>query len=875
MSQPRRIHLTDLRSPHVPTRVSVPFEEGEVRDPSDLVMRDGRGRTVLTQGRSVLNWPDGTCRWGLFLFDPGGDDGPFSLEPGAHDESGRALAIRDGDRYRIDTGPLVMDVPVCAERPNAISYPPWLDCLAVRDRGGSEHPILRGTPHTGLRVEDHAGRTYLSERTLDATLLRHEPLRCRDRVVEIVEAGPIRAWIQIRGISAADIFNPGLDYCIQIEAYRASTLVTITVTWRHADDAVCHHLRDIRFALPFARRATQITTGMEHGATTDRMMPGSAWRVLQEDEQSYYADRFDPSGERVGLAWGSGHGRQAPGIMQAHFPTARLSVAMRDFVREYPNEIRINENEATFGLWPADAAARIGSKRLVPIHPDAISNPAMRHQRCEYDNIACHPYWAFFDRDSGCLETVRGMQKSQVIWCDADPDLDAVAWRRRVADGALEINQARVACADLRRSTTYPDVYEFDGDRATDGARVLDAAATWLKNHERAYQVTGKFDAGDLYYMWISQSLSKDTDRKHSARREHSRMGYWNNNEEDPCHGLTKYFLATGDVAAYRTASAMARHMWDIDIRHYPQLGMYTHAYGHCFRASDAISTDHFWLEGLRDHYLLTGDPELRRGILDLTRFLSDATADVDPAQVDLRSQALLLWQLANYSAFGDTDTMIARAGAFAEGMLAERHPSGFFPRYGSKIVERFQREATPNYQGPEWGSHHAWFATLALQGLMSLIQVDADQRVRDAFYEDLAFIVDHCLFGEHDLVDERVRTEGGELVGEEPEPFTGWATFEMQRILVFAYQDSGDRKYLEIGQRMMRHFAAGEFCGPEWGARLEGLPVPGSPLNPEGPKQAESPEVNSIVVRPLVPSATLRCLPGMMGLLQEEGLLS
>ncbi|MAE65509.1 MAG: hypothetical protein CMJ18_14660 [Phycisphaeraceae bacterium] len=696
MSKTRLIHLTGMRSPHVPTRVSVPFDEAELADPNGFVVRDALGGAVPSQGRSILDWPDGSCKWLLVLFEPGDGEGPFTLEPATPDAEPKPLVERDGDRYRLDTGPLVMNVPVCAHRPNAICYPPWLDGLAYRDRNGQVHPILRGTPHTGLRIERADGRTYLSERTLDANVARHQPLRCRDRTVEVVESGPLRAWLIIRGISASDVFRPGLDYCIQIETYRGSSLATFTVTWRHADDRVYHHLRDIRFALPFAERATRVTTGMEHGSTTDRLIPGSAYRVLQEDEQACYADRLDPSGERVGLAWGSGHGRQAPGIMQAHFESARLSVAMRDFVREYPNEIRIDENEATFGLWPADAADRIAAKRLVPIHPDTADDPELRHRHTCYDNVACHPYWAFFDRDTGCLETVRGMQKSQVVWCDTDPDLDAIEWRRRVTSGALEINQARLECADLRRSRTYADVYDLKSDGTPNLARVLGSAATWLKNHEQAYHVTGKFDAGDLYYMWISQSLSKDTDRKHAARREHSRMGYWNNNEEDPCHGLTTYFLATGDVEAWRTASARTRHLWDIDIQHHPHLGMYTHAFGHCFRGFPATATDHFWLEGLRDYYLITGDPEIRRGIAGLAHFLTGAAAGIDPADVDLRSQSLLLWQLANFSEFGDPEVMIDRARSFADAMIADRDPAGFFRRFGSRIVEKFRQDATP-----------------------------------------------------------------------------------------------------------------------------------------------------------------------------------
>jgi len=78
----RTILLTEMRSAHVPTRVSIPFDQGEVKDFEKLVIRDSSGRTVPSQGRSLLDWKDGSAKWGLFVFDPGQDEGPFKLEEG-------------------------------------------------------------------------------------------------------------------------------------------------------------------------------------------------------------------------------------------------------------------------------------------------------------------------------------------------------------------------------------------------------------------------------------------------------------------------------------------------------------------------------------------------------------------------------------------------------------------------------------------------------------------------------------------------------------------------------------------------------------------------------------------------------------------------
>ncbi len=871
--KPRTILLTAMRSPHVPTRVSIPFEQGEVRGFENLIIQDASGHALPSQGRSLLDWKDGSAKWGQFVFEPGDSDGPFTLKEGQPE--GDLLLREEGDLYRIDTGRVVIDIPIIRSWPNAICYPPFVASLSYKDERGGLHPLLRGTPHTGLRVAEADGRVFLSERTLNADQLMNEPLRRRTREVTVVERGPVRAWVQIRGISACDIYSPGLDYVIGIEAYRNSSLVKFEVTWRHADQEVYHLVQDLRFTLPFANRCRRVTTGLEHGATTDNLAPGSEYRVLQEDEGVYYADRLDPNGERVGLAWGSGHGRTAPGWMQARFDDGRISVAVRDFVREYPNEIRVTEDEVSVGLWPQDAADRIASKRLLPIHPLTARDPNLRHRHTIYDNLACHPYWAFFDPETRCLETVQGMQKTQVLWADVDPALDSLAWNRRVREDLLEINQARVACEDLRKSATYASVYQLDREKRPAFAHVLDVAARWLTNHEEAFHVTGKFDAGDLIYIWAPHSSSKDHDRKHAARREHSRMGYWNNNEEDPCHGLHTYFLATGDVRACRTAANMARHMWDIDIRHYPHLGMYTHCYGHCFRGGSATATDHFWIEGLLDYYLLCGDPEIRAGISGLTRFLAQDTERIRFEDCDLRTVSLFLMQLVNYNDFSEDVDLVERARRMAESMIAEQHPDGFFPLWGSAARRRFAEQKRPGYDSPHTAGQGAWFSTLALQGLMGLYTVDPDPRWREAFYRQFDFLVDHCLFGEHSLIDERTRLDR-DTIFHAPniptEPHADWSSPEFQRILVFAYQDRKDPKYLEMGRRMMGYYTSRPYCGPEWGKRLEGLPVPGKAHDDDGNRVEAAPDRHEDQVRPLVPSTNLRCLPAMMALLMETG---
>ena len=92
----------------------------------------------------------------------------------------------------------------------------------------------------------------------------------------------------------------------------------------------------------------------------------------------------------------------------------------------------------------------------------------------------------------------------------------------------------------------------------------------------------------------------------------------------------------------------------------------------------------------------------------------------------------------------------------------------------------------------------------------MGLYTVDPDPRWREAFYRQFDFLVNHCLFGEYSLIDERTRLDR-DTIFDAPNtpkvPHADWSSPEFQRILVFAHRDRKDPKYLELGRRMMGYY--------------------------------------------------------------------
>jgi hypothetical protein len=773
----------------------------------------------------------------------------------------------------IDTGKLVVQVPDYSElEPVGPYYPSMIESVSIRTADGLE-PVFRGTPQQGLWIRDDQDRGFSSSRILEESgyvtdrMARHGRQR-----VTLHETGPLRALLHIEGITGHDTYTTGLEYLVKLECYHQSSLLRFEVVWRHADDQVAHWIKDIRFVLPFSQQPRRVTFGLEQGYLTDRLIPGCAYRVLQQDQSTCLAHRLEPTGQATTVGWGSANGSVAPGWMQARFDRVRASVFMRDFHREYPNEIRIDEDRLELGLWPGDANDRIAAMDILPPHPESDSDAELRHGHTVYDALIARPYWAFFDKDRCCLETVRGMQKGQVFWVDLDPELTDAQCRARAQSGTHEISQARIDSESLRVSSRYRYVYP---PANPDQPSAADAAAAWVRNNEAAFNIVGKFDAGDLMYMHFSPGYSKDTDTKHWRRRHHSRISYWNNNEEDPMHGLLLHFLSTGDIDSFRYAVNMARHFLDIDVQHYPRYGVHTHAAGHCFRGGGAASTDHFWCEGLIDYYLLTGDPSVRDVLDGIVHSCTEAQEHLRFSDVDLRSVSILLMQCATYYELLEEPELLERARCLADGLVDEQMPEGHFMNFGKAFRKKMKQEDPENDVRQ---SFHGFFNTLALEALGRLHHVSPDPKWATAFLRCFNSVREHLLIDGR-YVDVRSYTAPnvlGSQYGSQPRPNL-ISSGQLAMVCPLAWQLSGDETIVALCRNLVEVIEAGILppeYGPGWaGMGLEdGLDVADIlAFDGDGHRIAPTPENFAVQARPLMPSIVLRCLQPVIGWLHEH----
>jgi hypothetical protein len=159
------------------------------------------------------------------------------------------------------------------------------------------------------------------------------------------------------------------------------------------------------------------------------------------------------------------------------------------------------------------------------------------------------------------------------------------------------------------------------------------------------------------------------------------REGYWQNNEGDQLLGLILYYFRTGNPAAWERCRIAARHLLDVDIRHHPIWGIYTHGYGHCYVATaDAGEPDHSWLLGLLAWAGISGDATAWNWLLRC----GDHLAGLKPEfiQGDTRTASIHLHMMCEFYRYAGEQRFLAAAKVPAEILLKYQNPNGSWPTY-------------------------------------------------------------------------------------------------------------------------------------------------------------------------------------------------
>lgn len=619
-----------------PVEASVPLEAGAAPNADELAILSPAGRPVLAQFRPAALWPDGSIRWLVTFFEAEEGPGVYTLGKGQK-PTAPVLVRQESGEIRLDTGTLAFSVPAAG---GWFGDPLAWDLVLVRHDGKQFRASLAGG----------------------------------SRRVAIEERGPVCGAVRVRGQCRAADGERLFDFLVRLAVFRARPEVLISATWINTTDRAAELVRDIRFTLPFRIVPERLVLGCDGGVYDAPWVKNWPVFLLQENHDRYWAKTLNPDGRVQHLASGGANGRHCPGWLCVAGAGRSLGVFVPNFWEEYPNEIAVRDGELSVGLWPERASAVLAAKPLLPRNPFG-ERP---YSNTKYWPVMPHPYLAFFDPERKCLDAPQGLAKTQdllVAFGGPESLLERKYWAGSLMPVRGHVDPAWVA------ATGVAGVEPRNATRLSAIEQLYDESFGWFQRHASTFEAYGKFDHGDFCYFTAGADYLCIPGTKWGEMGEMAREGYWHNNERDTLRGLLLYYLRTGNAEAWDLVRCTARHLFDVDIRHHPHWGMYTHSYGHCYLAlGEGGEPDHSWLAGMLDWAEMTGDAVA----LDAVSRCGERLLAWRPnfARTDARSVSVFVHVMCRFCTHSGQPKYLDAARPAVETLLRLQDAGGGWPAY-------------------------------------------------------------------------------------------------------------------------------------------------------------------------------------------------
>ena len=640
----------------LPWKSAIPFPEGRLRSAAKLSIHSPDGKAVLAQFRSGLNWPDGSARWLVVVFEAAAGPGDYVLQEG-ETPAASDLVTEETGSVVINTGSMAVAI--------ATSGPGWIRTLSAPGADGAPQALSKGPSAADLVLLRHDGVEFRA--SLDGS----------SRHVTVEERGPLRACVRMEGQCRSKDGGGLFTYMLRCSAFRDRPDLHLQITWINSTGNLSEQLKDVRLTVPFGFDPERLVIGCESGVYDGPFLRDWPTFVLQEDYNWYWVRNHNPDGRIQNLSSGGCNGERAPGWLCVRDAQRCMGIWVPRFWEEYPNEISVKQGELSVGLWPQRAANHLLSKPLLPANPQGTP-----YSMTSYRPIVPHPYWAFLDAERKCLDVPQGMAKTQEVllsvWAGKGeaPTFEARWWGK-----ALYPVRAHLDPRYVSSTTALGRIAPRDTSRFPELEALFDESYGWLNRHIDFMRCYGKFDYGDFKYFTAATDYLCTPGTKWGDLGEMPREGYWQNNEGDQLLGLILYYFRTGDPAAWERCRIVARHLLDIDLRHHPYFGLYTHGYGHCYVATaNAGEPDHSWLLGLLVWAGISGDPTVRDWVLRCGEYMSGLKPET--IERDARTASVQLHMMCQFYRDTGRQAFLAAAEVAAEILLKYQNTDGSWPAY-------------------------------------------------------------------------------------------------------------------------------------------------------------------------------------------------
>ena len=795
-----------------PLTTGVPLPKGAVSDPGQLWLMDPDGAVAISQIRGLSRWPDESLKWVLVDFQGGGGqtgEGQTREGQTGEGQTGGQVTYElcygaEAPAGPVDTGLSVVssdeEIEVCT---GALRFAIRRDEFALFDRvelgrmaGGAfavEQEVVprgeggeswvricesRSDGATGRRIYGMGGKCLAS-------------LAKDGFEVDVEEVGPLRVVIRCRGAYEAEApmhhyagYRP-LHFTTRIYAYAGQAFVRVV----HSVVVTCNpretEVEEIALRVPVRLHGPLRYRMGGRGGEGSGLAP-EEYLMLQQVADNHYTVEQQSLGRQQRLA----EGARCEGWIAAEDGEVGVGVALRYMAEEFPKALGVSGNGRGLEvyLWSDAAGERLSFKRYS-------------------EEVAWH-------EGEGVYADGTGTAKTSEFF---------ISYYRR--EGAAE------ATAQLRSLLAMPPVSvdprwmarcavtggfapaEASGFPAAE--RMMEGFADWLARSIEQEGWYGYLDWGDVLATWEEGG---------DSWRFRGRWG-WCNSEWDPRHGMWIQYLRTGERRYFRLAEAMTRHSVDVDTCHFNPFRPYM--VGGCFRHSvdhfgDEPCASHTFIDNWVDYYYLTGDLRTLEVLRETGDFLLRYRWSEDPRySFSLRSIANVLRGLLYLFEITGEEKFWRRAQEVYEVIARAQNEDGSWHKRFQVSTEDLQPDQAPYGMASEG-------TTLAVE--MGTAAPFTENEYRELWphlaraprvlpaVEQKGYQTHYLMIGLELMQRMSGRRDVAEVYQRAVDWFCGGpgqfdAEFALKehyngvlcRHLGRAYQLSGERRYLEVGQRILQ----------------------------------------------------------------------
>ena len=564
----------------LPVVIGVPFPQGAVVDAAQLGLVSPAGQPLPVAARSLVNWADGSLRWGLLAFQ--------AKETGAHSVSmsGTAMAVQQpvtlataGSTTTLDNG--LVRVVLDTAGPGPIR-----EIIALGHRYLAKPDDLRF-------VVDQADTTHENSA----------------RTVEVLEQSPLRVRVRIAGAHYDTTGARLLHYRLDVELWAGWPTLRLEYQFfnlepRREEIAIERMAMECRLNLAgdTRRHFVQNNWGLNFipreivnpapvAIVTDETcgpphVEDPAMLLDEVQYPSHLRPPLTPSSDWLGV----GDGQRS------------LYLRMRDFMEMRPKRLASDGASLALEFWPASQ--------------ETLELPQGRSRRMTM---------TFAFSDAPQLAPAQAEQLLNGPLHEGRAVIDP-AWLR--ATGEFEIDRLMTPAANIRFEKYLAKLVNLITPQD-----MFDLGDTIDSGYCRTYipvpnNIPRKKNAPELPVVYQASTHSPVVDWALPQLFE----PVWTNNEYDSIYALCSELMRAGKGELWTLARWFVRHNIEVDFIHYhddqqQNRGCPQHSCRH--NRSGAIPS-HFWTQGLLQYYCMTGDPD----VLEVATALGDKIIEdfTDPA---------------------------------------------------------------------------------------------------------------------------------------------------------------------------------------------------------------------------------------------------